>query len=95
MSVYNPVVNILYQKPDLSGTQMLEPNPVLWPALAYHVVLTAEQNRTFNIFENTVLKLCQAVSCDYQRLCDITCMDKGFIKLIVAKLRDNGLLSGF
>lgn len=95
MSVYNPVVNILYQKPDLSGTQMLDPNPVLWPALAYHVVLTAEQNRTFNIFENTVLKLCQAVSCDYQRLCDITCMDKGFIKLIVAKLRDNGLLAGF
>ena len=94
MSVFNPV-NILYHEPDLSGTQMLDPNRILWPALAYHVVLTAEQNRTFNIFENTVLKLCQAVSCDYQRLCDITCMDKGFIKLIVAKLRDNGLLSGF
>ena len=94
MSVFKPV-NILYHEPDLSGTQMLDPNPVLWPALAYHVVLTAEQNKSFNTFENTVLKLCQAVSCDYQRLCDITCMDKGFLKLIVARLRDNGLLTGF
>lgn len=88
--------NIIYNKHKINGLSFdSEIVPVLWPVLAYNIVLQARKPSKLNIFEKSVLGICNIKMSNHEILSDVLCIPIGFIKIIVQSLKDKGLLNNF
>lgn len=75
---------ILYTAPDLRGIDADARQVVLWPCHMFTVAMPQRQQRTLNIFEETVLRLAAAGYTDPADLARLTCLDT---EMVVAMLR--------
>jgi hypothetical protein len=77
---------ILYTEPDLRGIDADASQVLLWPCHMFTVALPKRQQRTLNIFEETVLRLAGAGYTDAEDLARLTCLEKEMVASILRRL---------
>ena len=88
--------NVIYRKCNWDGFDLF-PNSksLVWPAMAFRILIAGYPQRNLNFFELTLLRLLQIKSCNIEILCRVTCLREGFVRLILRRLRGRGLVKDF
>jgi hypothetical protein len=76
--------------------QLVESNDewLLWPAVAYRIVLPVKRERRLDLFERVVLQLCRAGKWDVDEVAGQIHLDRELILYVVGQLQARGYVDG-
>lgn len=77
---------ILYSAPDLRGINEAARQLLLWPCHMFTVAMPKRQQRTLNVFEETVLRLAGAGYTGAAELAQLTCLEPEMVTAILRRL---------
>ena len=88
---------LYFHKPNWEGMDLFPDVsvPLLWPTYVFSVLVAEYPQRKLNFFEICILRLLGLSSCNVDILCERTCLREGFVRLILRRLRDQGLVKEF
>lgn len=92
MAEFDTTVPVLWCRPTAAPLRAELTHWVLWPALAWRVIVPQPKPRPFNPFQHAVLALCRAGVRTTEKMAERLCLPADLVRFVALQLMEVGLL---